>query len=69
MSSSDSNADSTIISNSEGFQYVETDQWDFEETTGDKFSNANTLGGIVQPYHLEPHASDSAEKGGSVSEE
>ena len=31
-----SSLDSTVISNSKGSQYVETDQWDFEETIGDK---------------------------------
>ena len=63
MSSWDSDTDSTIISNSEGSQNVETDQGDFEETIGDKISNGNAFGGIVEPCRFKPCASDSDEDG------
>ena len=49
-----STSDSTIMSNSEGSQYVETEQCDFEETIGDKISEETLLGGIVEPYRFEP---------------
>ena len=65
MSSLDSDIDSTIISNSEGSENVKTDQWDFEETVGDKISDGNAFGVIVEPYPFEPYASDSEEEGGS----
>ena len=35
--------ESTVISNSEGSQYVESDQWHLEETTGDKISQEMLL--------------------------
>ena len=44
-SSSDSDADSTVISNTDGSRNVETDQWDFEETGGDKISDGNVFRG------------------------
>ena len=59
ISSSDSDIDSTIIRNSEGDQNIETDQWDFEETIGDKISDGNAFGGIVERNRFEPCASDS----------
>ena len=49
MSSSDFDTDSTIISNSESSQNIKTDQWDFEESIGDKISDRNAFGGIVEP--------------------
>ena len=67
--SSDSDTDSTIISNTEGSQDVETDQWDFEETIGDKISNGNTFGVIVEQYHFKRCASNSGKEGGSVRED
>ena len=70
-SSSDSDTDSTVIRNSEGSQNVETDQWDFEETIGEKINDGNAFGGITEPRRFEPCASDSDEVGdnGSVSED
>ena len=53
------------MNNSEGSQYVETDQWDFEETIGDKMNDGNAFRGIVEPYHFEPWVSDLDEGGGS----
>ena len=44
-SSSDSDSNCTVISNTDGSQNVETDQWDFEETVGDKISDGNTFRG------------------------
>ena len=38
---------------------IETDQRNFEETIGDKISDGNAFGGIVEPYRFEPCASDS----------
>ena len=67
--SSDSDIDSTVIRNSEASQNVETDQWDVEETIGDKISDGNPVVGIVEPNRFEPCASDSAEEGGSVRED
>ena len=69
MSSSESDTDSTVNSNSESSQYVETDQCDFEETIGDKISNGNAFGGIVDPYCFEPYANDSEKGDGSVRED
>ena len=66
ISSSDSDVDSTVISNSEGSQYVESDQWDFEETTEQNYFG-NAFGGIVEPYHFEPYASNSEEDGNTSS--
>ena len=63
ISSSDSDTDSTVISNSEGSQYVETDQCDFEEMVINKISDGNTFGGIVEPYRFKPYASLSDEDG------
>ena len=59
--SSDSDTDSTVISNADGSQDVKTDQCYFEETIGDKISDGNTFGGIVEPYSFKPYASDSYE--------
>ena len=67
ISSSNSNTNSTLISNSEGSQYVETDQWDFEEMVGDKISDGNAFGGIMEVYRFKPSASDSDEDGDNVS--
>ena len=61
--SSDSDIDSTVISNFEGSQCVETDQWDVEETIWDKISDGNVVGGIMDSYRFEPCASDSDEDG------
>ena len=61
ISSSDSDIDSTVINNSEGSQYVETDQWDFEETIGDKMNDGNAVGGIMELHHFKPYASNSYE--------
>ena len=71
MPNSDSDTDSTVIGNSEGSQYVESHQWDFEETIGDKISNGNTFRGIVKPNHFQPCVSDSDKDGdnGGVSED
>ena len=65
-SSSGSDTDSSVISNSERSQDVETDRWDFEETIGDKISDGNAFGGIVEPNRCEPHGAYSEERGGSV---
>ena len=65
MSSSGSDTDPTFLSNSECSQFVEIDQWDFEETIGDKISDGNTFGGIVEPNCFEPCARNSEEEGGS----
>ena len=65
MSNSDSDTDSNVISNSEGFQYVDTDQWDFDETIGDKISDGNAFRGIVEPDRFEPCVIDPEEEGGS----
>ena len=46
-----------------------TDQWDFEETLGDKISDGNVFGGTVESNRFEPCASDSEEEGGSVRED
>ena len=54
------------MSNTDGSQNVESDQWGFEETIGDKISNGNVFGGIVKPYHFAPDASDAEEEGGSI---
>ena len=62
MSSLDFDTDSTVIHNFEGSQFVETDQWDFEGMFGDKIQNGNSFGGILDPYHFEPWASDSEEE-------
>ena len=62
ISSSDSDIDSTIMSNLEG-SVVEIDPWDFEETIGDKISDGNALGGIIEPYRFEPYARDSDKDG------
>ena len=67
--SSDSNTDSNVISNSDGSQYVETNQWDFEGTLVDKISDGNAFGEIVESYRFEPCASDSEEEGRSVNED
>ena len=69
--SSDSDTDATVISSSVGSQNVETDWWDFEEAVGDRISDGNSFGGIVEPYCFEPCASDSDEDGdnGSVGED
>ena len=56
-------SDSTIVKNSEGSQYVESDQWDFEETIGDKIRNGNSYRRILEPYRCEPCASDIDEDG------
>ena len=45
MSSWDSDTDSTVISNSDASQCVETDQWDFDETIGNKISDGNAFRG------------------------
>ena len=52
----------------QGSQNIETDQWDFEETTGDKISDENAFGGIVGPKGFEPCENDAEEEGGSVIE-
>ena len=43
----------------------------FEETFGDKISDGNAFGGIIEPYRFEPYASDSDEDGdnGAVRED
>ena len=56
MSSSDSDTDSTIISNSEGSQTIETDLWDCEETIGDKIIDGNPLRGIMELNRFKPCA-------------
>jgi len=63
ISSSDSDSDSTIVTNSECSHYIETDQWEFEETIGDKISDGNTFRRIMEPYHFEPYANYSDEDG------
>ena len=68
ISRSDADTNSTIISNSEGSQYVETDLWDFEETIGDKISNWNDFRRIMQLNTFEACVSDPEEEGGSVHE-
>ena len=65
-SSSDSDTDSTVISNTDGSQHVESDQWDFEETIGDKISDGNAFGGIGETNRFESCVSDSEEEGRSV---
>ena len=62
MSSSDSDTDSTVISDPEGSQNVQTEEWDFEETCGDTTNNENDFGGIVEPCRIELCANDSEEK-------
>ena len=69
MLSSSSDTDSSVIRNSKGSQNVESDQWYFEETIGDKISDGNSFGGIVEPNRFEPCASDSEGEGGSVRED
>ena len=66
-----SDTDSTVISNSEGSQHVETDQWDFVGSIGDQISDGNTFGGIMENYRFEPCVSDSDEHGdnGGVGED
>ena len=49
--------------------YVETDQWDFEETIGNKISDENAFRGIVESYRFEPCVIDSEEEGGGVRED
>ena len=68
MSSSDSDTDSTVIRNSDGSQNVETDQWDFEETNGDKITDGNAFKGMMEPCRFELYVSDSEKEGGSVIE-
>ena len=57
---SDSDIDSTVNGNSEESQYVENDQWDFEETIGDKISDGKL---VMEPNHFEPYVSDSDKDG------
>uniref|UniRef100_A0A8C4QK45 G-protein coupled receptors family 1 profile domain-containing protein n=1 Tax=Eptatretus burgeri TaxID=7764 RepID=A0A8C4QK45_EPTBU len=65
---SNSDNNSTVINNAEGSQYVETDQLSFEETIGNKISNGNPFGGIIEPYHFQPDSSDSDEDGNNGDE-
>ena len=51
------------MSNSEGSQYDETDQWDLEETIGDKISDENAFRWIMEPYRFDPHVSNSDQEG------
>ena len=44
MPISNSDTDSTVISNSDGSQNFETAHWDFEGTVGDKIRNGNAFG-------------------------
>ena len=43
MPSSESDTDFTVMSESKGSENVESYQWVFEETTGDKISNGNAF--------------------------
>ena len=65
-----SNTDSTIISNTEGSQYVETDLRILKKLfeTNEWWKR---FGGIVEPYRFEPNVSDSDEDGdnGDVGED
>ena len=65
----DSDFDSTVNSNSDGSENVESDHGDFEETIGDKISDGNAFGGIVEPNRFERYASDSEEEGRRVLED
>ena len=69
MSGQDSNTDSTVISYTEGSHNVESDQWDFEGTIGDKIIHGNAFRGIGEPYCFEPCPRDSEKEGGSVIED
>ena len=51
------------MNNSEGSHNVETDQWDFEETIGDKISDGNAFRGIMEAYRFKSYMSDSDEDG------
>ena len=45
-------------SNSDGYQNIESDHWDFEGTVGDKMSAGNAFAGIMEPNSFEPCARD-----------
>ena len=69
MSSSDYNTASTVICNSEGSRCVETDQWEFEGTFGDKIGDKNAFEGMWSHIVLSLMRVDENGENGGVRED